>query len=325
MPSRKQKNSGTFLCHKDIVGIILFNFIENYLNKIMQTYRINDLERLSGVKAHTIRIWEQRYHIITPLRTDTNRRTYSDDHVRKLLNVTTLLSRGHKISKIAAYSESEVNQLIQNVTIAESGVYIAYINDMVKHMLAFEQQGFERAFTKAVGHFGIHKAVVNVIYPFLCKTGILWSVNKTAPVQEHFASCIIRRKMVAMTDNLPSAVRSKKKFLLFLPPGEWHEIGLLFANYIIRSKGHETIYLGQNVPIEDVIKTADAMNPSFIMLFYIAARPTTEIEQHLSDLRKPGKDRQLLVAGNNALFPKRKTAVKDITYLEEVDDLMEFI
>ena len=291
----------------------------------MQTYQINDLERLTGIKAHTIRIWEKRYHIITPSRTDTNRRYYSDEQVRKLLNITTLLSKGHKISKVAAYTQTEVDNLIQSTVAEEQGAYAGYINDLLKYMLSFDQHGFERVFTKAVGHFGVQRAMIYIVYPFLNKTGILWSVNKAAPVQEHFATCIIRRKLIAMTDNIPLPTPGKMKFLLFLPPAEWHEIGLLFANYIIRSKGHDTIYLGQNVPIDDAVKTAGAMTPSYIMLFYTTARPKEEIQLHIDELRRASKNKQILIAGNTELFPAKKSSVKDVTYLQGVDDLIHFL
>ena len=291
----------------------------------MQAYQINELERLTGIKAHTIRIWEKRYSLITPSRTTTNRRYYNDEQVRKLLNVTTLLSAGHKISRIAAYTDAELNGLIQNNGAdADQQSRAAYTNNLIKFMLAFDQLGFEREFAAALQQFGIYDAMLNVIYPFLNKTSILWIVNKAAPAQEHFATCIIRRKLMALTDALPMPVK-KERFMLFLPPGEWHEIGLLFANYLICGQGYETIYLGQNVPIENIKKMAAAIAPDHMLLFYIATRPGDEIDAHIKTMAGISKSIRVLIAGNHDLLERSKFTAKNVTRLNSVYDLMELL
>jgi len=292
----------------------------------MQAYQINELERLTGIKAHTIRIWEKRYNLITPSRTDTNRRYYSDTQVRKLLNVTTLLSQGHKISKIATYSEKEINNYVANniVVQTDEDKCTAYINDLVKSMLIFDEPVFEEVFHNALKQFGVYETVINVVYPLLHKTGILWAVNKAAPVQEHFASSIIRRKLMAVTDSLPQVTEKKSRFLLFLPPNEWHEIGLLFANYIIRSNGYETVYLGQNVPLDNINKITKALEPAYLLFFYVAPRPKAEIDKQITELAKSHKQTGILVAGHADLLPEKRPALKNVKYLSDVNDLMSF-
>jgi methanogenic corrinoid protein MtbC1 len=244
----------------------------------MESYQINDLERLTGIKAHTIRIWEKRYGLITPSRSDTNRRYYDDEQVRRLLNVTTLLSYGHKISKIAALSNEEVCSLIEKETPdpVNAHVYTGYVNDLVTCMLAFDEPGFEKIFSAAVLRLGMYETMLRVVYPFLLKTGVLWSVNKAAPVQEHFASSIIRRKLMAVVDSLLPANRKNRRFLLFLPPDEWHDIGLLFANYVLRAGGLDTIYLGQNVPAENLPKVVEAVKPDAMLTLFISGRHMEE-------------------------------------------------
>ncbi|GAA4469293.1 MerR family transcriptional regulator [Nemorincola caseinilytica] len=251
----------------------------------MGAYQINDLERLTGIKAHTIRIWEKRYGLIRPYRTDTNRRYYDDDQVRKLLNVTTLLSYGHKISKIAALNDEEIYKNIENGAPDRNNVHAhtGYVNDLVTSMLSYDEQGFERIFSAAVLRMGLYDAMVMVVYPFLVKVGVLWSINKTAPIQEHFASCIVRRKLMAAIDGLLAPAKRDKKFLLFLPPDEWHEIGLLFANYMLRAHGFETVYLGQSVPLADLEKVVEGVRPHAIFTLFIAPRPEKEIRMLLGE------------------------------------------
>ena len=293
----------------------------------MKTYHINELERLTGIKAHTIRIWEKRYNLVTPERTTTNRRNYDEEQVKKLLNVATLLSRGFKISKIAALNEKGLNTELQNGANYETKdtIVSTYINDLIKSMIAFDEPSFEKIFSAAVLRFGFYDTMYNVIYPFLNKTGILWSVNKSAPVQEHFATNIISRKLHAAIDGLPRHAAKNKKFLLFLPQGEWHEIGLLFANYIIRAKGHETIYLGQNVPYDNINSATSLLAPEYILLFYVAPRQKNDIKQQIQELSERNPQVKILIAGNNNLFIEDNAALKNVTYLNDVTSLFKYL
>lgn len=290
----------------------------------MKTYQINDLERLTGIKAHTIRIWEKRYNLICPNRTDTNRRYYDDDQVKRLLNVTTLLSKGHKISKIAAFSESEIKVLVET---QESGsteaMHAGYVNDLIAAMLAFDEAGFEKVFSASLLRMGLFDTMINIIYPFLIKSGVLWTVDKTAPVQEHFTSAIIKRKLMSATDGLSPAPGQKTTFLLFLPPTEWHEIGLLFANYIIRSRGYNTIYLAQDVPVEGLDDVIEKKNPQFLLTFFIAARPEEETLELIRKYVVLSKKAKLMIAG--AVPAAAKTRYPDVAYLDNIDSIFDWL
>ncbi len=292
----------------------------------MQTYPINELERLTGVKAHTIRIWEKRYGLIEPERTTTNRRYYNDKQVKKLLNITTLLSYGKKISKIAELSDEELNREILKGANPQMHHKLieAHINELVKCMLTYDEDAFEQILSTSVTERGFYDTMMHVVYPFLEKVGTLWRVDKTAPVQEHFASGIIRRKLMAATDALAQPAPSASSFLLFLPENEWHEIALLFANYIIRATGHKTIYLGQNVPFENIMKVCNAVSPNYMLLFYIGAKPMKEIETEIKGYAGIDKDIRVLIAGKNDLLPE-KTKLKNVTYLPDVNALHRFL
>lgn len=293
----------------------------------MEPYLIHDLERLTGIKAHTIRIWEKRYGIITPQRTTTNRRYYSDDQVRKLLNITTLLAQGHKISHIAALEEDKINEMVQ--VQAETGdtdaVCSTYISSLTHCMLTFDEHGFEHICAAAVTRMGLYQAVINVLYPFLKNTGVLWASGHAAPVQEHFAACIIRRKLLAAIDGLLPPVTKDHKFLLFLPPGEWHEIALMLADYIIRSRGCETVYLGQNVPYSQVQDVAAVVKPQYLFLLCISGRSAEQVAAEASELAANLPDVKVLVAGSKELLPAQESAAGNLTYLFDIDELQQFL
>lgn len=290
----------------------------------MKFYQIAELEQLSGIKAHTIRIWEKRYSLIEPERTETNIRIYNDAQVRKLLNVSTLLNHGFKISRIAALQEKEINSRIREIQEQMSGSSLihSFINDLTASMLDFNEAAFEATFAAAVTRLGMYEAMLQVFYPFLYKTGLMWITDNAMPVQEHFASSIIRRKLMSATDGLVPPTKKTKTFLLLLPPEEWHEIGLLFANYILRAKSYPTVYLGQNVPFDNVATVLKLTKVTHVLVFVVSRRHEAE----MSDLRKHMQipsNVQLLVAGS----PEMLQLIKDDKHtiiLNTPTDLLKF-
>jgi DNA-binding transcriptional MerR regulator/methylmalonyl-CoA mutase cobalamin-binding subunit len=291
----------------------------------MQSYQINELERLSGIKSHTIRIWEKRYELIKPYRTTTNRRYYDDSHVRKLLNVTTLLSQGYKISRIAALSEVEINDKVLLAATGKQDVNLKHINGLIKSMLAFDEHTFDRIMATIEQDYGMYEAMIKVVYPFLVKTAILWKTNKAAPVQEHFASNIIRRKLLSAVDAMDIAAPDKRTFLLFLPSNEWHELGILFADYILRSHGCKTIYLGQNVPLDNINKVTLDLLPDYLFTFFVAARPREEVEAEIQKMIKGNPRSQILISVNGEIGMLSQSVSDKVTYLFNVDDLLVFL
>ncbi|MDF2192136.1 MerR family transcriptional regulator [Paraflavitalea sp. CAU 1676] len=266
----------------------------------MKFYHISELEQLSGIKAPTIRVWERRYNLISPDRTDTNIRRYDDRQVRKLLHVATLLSNGYKISRIAALDEDDLHAMVlglQGDATPEGAVAEPFINELVLSMLAFDEAAFEKTYAAAVKRFGLFEAMLQVIYPLLQKIGIMWSTEDAMPVQEHFASSVVRRKLMAATDALTIKRKRRKKFILLLPPGEWHEIGLLFANFLIRSHEIETVYLGQNVPYEQVSAILAKTAITHVLLFFIT-RPASDDVSLLRKTMGLSRELPLLVAGS---------------------------
>jgi len=290
----------------------------------LNSYQIADLERLTGIKAHTIRIWEKRYNLIEPHRTSTNIRYYDDAQARKLLKVSTLLAQGIKISKISELSEKEINSRIQELqhVVSEDAICTGFINELTASMLAFDENGFEKTFSSAVIRFGMYQAMLKVFYPFLHKTGLMWSMEEAMPVQEHFASAIIRRKLITATDGLPVSTKRSKSFILFLPSEEWHETGLLFSDYIIRSHGYKTIYLGQNVPANNLLDVIKNIKPTHILTLYIARHKPEDIVSDLLLISKKYPSVKLMVAGSFPLDQLVKK-IKNITILGSPSELVK--
>jgi DNA-binding transcriptional MerR regulator len=263
------------------------------------SYQIHDIELLTGIKAHTIRIWEKRYNLIEPLRTATNIRYYDDNQIRQLLNVSTLISAGWKISKIAALSEEDVAAEIRALQLADSVELSqsSYTAGLTSAMIAFDEEEFEALMDEVIVKFGTLDAMIKVVYPFLIKVGMLWSTNEVMPAQEHFATCIIRRRLITDTAALPAPYKTDKKFLLFLPEQEWHEIGLLLSAYLVRRAGYHHVYLGQSVPFENVHLTQQAIQATHLVSFYLSEKKKINLVQEFEILADTLRNVTLIMCG----------------------------
>ena len=289
----------------------------------MNTYQIADLERLTGIKAHTLRIWEKRYKLIEPHRTETNIRYYDNTQARKLLNISTLLERGIKISKIAALTDHQLHTYIQEIQKQENPDIVChgFINDLIASMLNFDENAFDKVLSSTVNRFGIYEATIRVIYPFLFRTGVMWASSETLPVQEHFASNLIRRKILTATDGLPFPSKISKRFLLFLPENEWHETGLLVSDYLIRSNGFKTIYLGQNVPLDNLQEVIKNTKPTHLLTLLTTRQKFTGVKYMLVELQRKHKNCKLLVA-SSSYFTDMLCKMPNLTYLASPSDLV---
>lgn len=269
----------------------------------MSRYQITDLATMTGIKAHTIRIWEKRYRVIEPRRTPTNIRYYDDDQVRRLLNISLLNSMGHKISRLAALNDEQLTGLVRELSTDHipDRANAALITELISAMIAFDEAAFESLIDRAVERYGVFNAFSEVIYPFLVKTGVLWSVNELIPAQEHFASAIIRRKLICAAEALPAPTR-EASFLLFLPEQEWHEIGLLFAHYMLRSNGYKSTYLGQNVPFSNLLETCTRRKPTHLLSFYNQTKKKINLPERYGWLAGELPSTKVIVCGRPELL-----------------------
>lgn len=263
----------------------------------MSTYTIKDLERLTNIKAHTLRIWEKRYSIVDPSRSKTNIRYYTDEDLKKLLNVSVLNRYGIKISRIAHMSNHEINQKILEVIRPESD-YLSQIEGLIVAMIELNEERFERILNQSIIKIGFEESLFHVVYPFFEKVGLLWMTGTISPAQEHFISNLIRQKLFVAIDSLPRVYDGNAKtILLFLPEWELHEIGLLSYYYLSRKNGFRAIYLGQNVPIHDLFAVSRTAKPDVLATYFVSAITQEDMKDYLFRLSEHYANKQLIISG----------------------------
>jgi DNA-binding transcriptional MerR regulator len=287
-------------------------------------YSIKELEHLSGIKAHTLRIWEQRYQLLAPKRTTTNIRYYDDADLKNLLNVALLYQEGYKISKIAKLPPDQVAHEVLKVTASEIGNG-QYINQLIVAMVELDEVLFERVVSRSVLQLGFAPSMQQVIYPFLTKIGLLWQTGNITPAHEHFISQLIRQKMlVAIDGQRLTRDSAAPKVLLYLPEGELHELSLLYSHFQLRAAGFNTLYLGQHLPLTDLIKATHQYKPHYICSCFTTSPPRAEVQGYLEQLLKELPDVQLLVSGY-ILQPIHQSLSKRVTYFARLEEFEHWL
>lgn len=238
----------------------------------LNEFSIGDLEAFSGVKAHTIRIWERRYGLLRPNRTGTNIRTYSIDDLRALLNVAYLNGRGLKISRIARMAGAERQQAVQELASGDKhrGELISALKIA---MLTLDGPRFHELLGPLRGKLRFERLMSEVYLPLLEGVGLLWQTDAIRPAHEHFVSNLVRSDLIAATAALPPAPKGGPVFVLYLPEQEVHELGLLFADHLLRAAGQRTVYLGQGVPLSDLPRVTGLLAPPVVLLSYLTNIP----------------------------------------------------
>ncbi|MFO8235377.1 MAG: MerR family transcriptional regulator [Bacteroidales bacterium] len=263
----------------------------------MSTYSIRELEKLSGIKAHTIRIWEKRYNIIQPKRTETNIRYYSNSDLKKLLNITILNRQGWKISDIAKLEDKEINRKVRDFSYDSTDIE-SQIEKLVIAMVDLDEAKFDQILSNAILHDGFEQTIINLIFPFFKKIGLLWQTGSINPAQEHFVSNLFRQKLMVAIDNLRIANKENaKKFILFLPENEFHELGLLFYSYLIKKSGHNVIYLGSSVPFEDLLETSKFIQPDFLFTSITSTFDAKGLKKYIGYLSSEFSKQTIFITG----------------------------
>lgn len=256
----------------------------NNINNVKNVFSIKDLENLSGIKAHTIRIWEKRYNILIPMRTDTNIRLYDLVSLQKLLNITLLHNYGYKISKIASYPEDEIPLLVREI-ISEKSVKNHAISAFKIAMVNFDQEHFFTTYNQLLSEKSFREVFHQVFIPLMNELGFLWQAHTISPAQEHFISYLIKQKLLINTEKLQilKPIRTNKVFVLSLPMNEIHELGLMYLNYEILLHGYKTIYLGESMPIEN-LKEVKKHFDSIVFVSYLTVQPEPNFVNDYVDL-----------------------------------------
>lgn len=290
----------------------------------MCTYSIKDLEHLSGIKAHTLRIWEQRYNFIHPKRTETNIRYYDDDDLKLVLNISLLKEKGYKISKIAGLSKQEIYDKVRELT-EKATKYPDQIHSLILSMIEMDEERFDKIISNNILHMGFEKTITNIIYPFLSKIGILWQTGATHAAQEHFIYNLVRQKLIVAIDGkYVSSSDYAKKFFLFLPEGEHHEISLLFAHYIIKSRGNKVIYLGQGLPLKDFHLVYNDFLPDFMMTIITSSLEQHQVQKYINDMSEQFANTTILLSGYQTVA-KDIVAPKNVILFNKKEDFINFV
>jgi len=262
----------------------------------MGKYSIRELEKLSGIKAHTIRIWEKRYSIVEPQRTHSNIRFYSDEDLKRIINVSLLTNHGYRISIVADMSENELNSKVNELS-QTNGQAEIHIDALISAMLDMDEENFDQKLSSLESKFGFETAVTEIIYPFLEKIGILWQTGNITPAHEHFMSNLIRQKVIVSIASLPLPSRNTLRAILFLPENELHEIGLLFYHYLVKKQGIRTFYLGQSVPHNDLKKVYEIHKPHFLITSLTSLPNPYTLNEYLDLLSKDFPTSRILASG----------------------------
>ncbi|HZH64462.1 MAG TPA: MerR family transcriptional regulator [Flavisolibacter sp.] len=287
------------------------------------SFTIKELESLSGIKAHTIRIWEQRYNFLQPSRTQTNIRRYNNEELKTLLTVALLNKYGYKISKIDEMQPDQRTEAVLQLQQPDAyGEHI--INELIGCMIDLKGIEFERILTNYIQKHGIEGTITGLIFLFLERVGILWQTNRLRPVQEHIVSNIIRQKIIVAIEGLPLAQNAMPLFVLFLPEGEHHELGLLYVYYLLRKKGIPTIYLGANVPVKDIHYVVEAKSPSSLYLHLTSFPGQPKFQRLLLQLQKDAKDCTIIISGYVAQLIKRQP-IQNVELLQSLSSVQAYI
>tara|TARA_B100000795_G_scaffold266576_1_gene249979 strand:- start:282 stop:1175 length:894 start_codon:yes stop_codon:yes gene_type:complete len=297
------------------------------LDNIQQDFTIKDLENISGIKAHTIRIWEKRYNLLEPKRTDTNIRYYSHENLQKILNVVLLTKNGYKISRIAKMSEEEM--LLQSREVAfGSNTNDDAINNFKLAMFQFDKALFDKTYNKLLLKKHFEKIVKDVFIPFLNHIGLLWQTDTILPAHEHFVSNLIAQKIHSNIELIePIVNKSNKTYVLFLPENEIHDLGLLYLNYELLLKGNKTIYLGQNLPLDN-LKCFFDYEEDLCFVTSLTVQPYKDkIEDYFTEvegLLEHSKHKFIAVGRRTSLL-KAKDYKSNISFFDSIADILKVI
>ncbi len=289
----------------------------------MNTFTIKDLENLSGIKAHTIRIWEQRYSFLKPQRTGTNIRFYSNEELKTVLNIALLNKYGFRISQIDRMLPQEIRDRIQSLDDAKA-IQERIITEMVQEMVDLNMEKFERIIANYISARGIERAVIQVIFPFMERTGILWQTGHINPAQEHLVTNIIRQKLIVAIETTASRIQLNKTVLLFLPEGEHHELGLLFVYYLLKSRGAKTIYLGANVPLKDVVHVVHLKKPDMVFIHLTATATEFNFGRFLNSIQHRFGNITTVISGQLTNHYKKKVPA-GVHFKNSLSEVLEYL
>jgi DNA-binding transcriptional MerR regulator len=298
------------------------------MNNVKNIFSIKDLENLSGIKAHTIRIWEKRYNVLQPMRTDTNIRLYSLPSLQKLLNITLLHDYGYKISKISTFPEEKIPELVRGIISSKNSKNHA-ITAFKMAMMNFDQELFTNTYNWLLEGKSFKEVFHHIFVPLMEEIGLLWQTDTITPAHEHFISSLIIKKILVNTEKIEgnSSVNTSKVFVLSLPLNEIHELGLMYLNYEIVLKGYKVIYLGENMPIDN-LKELKKHFSDIIYISYLTIQPERAIVDDFVSVMSTellGDNAQIWLIGRMTEFINQDAVSENVLIFNSISDLVENI
>jgi DNA-binding transcriptional MerR regulator len=289
----------------------------------MNSFTIKDLANLSGIKAHTLRIWEQRYNFLKPHRTDTNIRYYSNDELKTILNIALLNKYGFKISHIDKMSAGEVQEKILSLNQLQAQQE-RVVHELIQQMIDMEMDSFEKTINQFIAVKGIERTITQIIFPFLEKIGILWLTNHINPAQEHLVSNVIRQKLISGIEAVQTPLKSNKTILLFLPEGEYHELGLLFMYYLLKNRGINVLYVGSSVPLKDVEYVVSYKKPDYLYTHLSTVGQSFNFERFLLQVTEKFRHIPIVISGQLTNTYEKKIP-SSINFKRSFAEVMAFV
>lgn len=269
----------------------------------MNSFSIAQLAQFSGIKAHTIRIWERRYNALSPKRSQGNTRYYDGDQLRRLLNIASLHHLRFKLPELSAMPDEELFRLVRDqIDFQPSGYYEYYVSQLIAAGLSFDEPHFDKVLNHCLISYGVEETYEKIVYPVLNRVGMMWSCDEIPPAHEHFISNLIRQKLLVAVDALPFPKAGGETWMLFLPEDELHETGLLFANFLVRQAGRRVIYLGSNLPLPSLEEALQTAGASHLLLFFVRNDSQENFQAYLDELKMRCPTQKILVCGDGSVF-----------------------
>lgn len=287
----------------------------------MQSFSIRDIENLTGIKAHTLRIWEQRYTFFSPKRKQSRHRFYDIDDLKALLRISLLYHMGWKVSRIASLTPAQIIDEVGKIDFTTAG-NSNYINRMIEAAVDFNEAAFVSLMSEITLNNGFESCISEVCYPYLQKIGLLWSTNNIIPAQEHFSSYIIQNRIIAETEKIPPVDRIPD-VILICPEGEFHELPLLFINYLFRKNGWSTMYMGTNISMKELNEIALIQNAKWIYLHLITNFTGFSIDEFLENICSSLPQKKIIASGTG-ISGVQRTFV-NLKLLKSDKEIREFI
>ena len=288
----------------------------------MQSFTIKDIENLTGIKAHTLRMWEQRYKFFTPKRKESLHRFYDNEDLKQLLHISFLYNSGWKISRIAALSKNQITDIVRQAAVGEVN-YRVFISRLLEASVDFNEYAFVSVLNDIIEKAGFEKCITEVCYPYLVKIGHLWCTNNVIPAQEHFSSYIIQNRIIVETEKLGLKKNVGPEIVLLCPKKEFHELPLLFINYLLKKNGWETMYLGSNVKLDDIEPIITLPHIRYIYMHLLTNFTGLETDDYFENVCTRFTNKRIVASGEG--IQKSQRNFTNLTLLKSDQQIYNFI